>query len=137
MTVTREELSEYYKSLDDEALLDLYLSGELTPLAQGVASDELRRRGINHAELSKDAGAPKGTTPRRDLVMLTRLWTPIEAEMLRARLHAEGVNAFVFDAQIVQTTALMPLAFGGVRVMVPASQLDLAQEILRGIQAEK
>lgn len=137
MTVSREELLRYYESLNDEALLDLYLSGELTPLAVGVAGDELLRRGIEHPEPSKDAMVPRDTPFQRDLVMLTRLWTPMEAEMLRARLHAEGVNAFVADAQIVQTTALMPIAFGGVRVMVPESQLELAKEILKGVEAEQ
>jgi hypothetical protein len=144
MTVTRQSLSEYYESLNDEALRDLFHSGELTALAQEVAGTELQRRGISiqsaltpTKEPPRDEEAAKELDERGEgkLVLLAQLWTAAEAEMLRGRLNAEGVDAIIADAQVVQTTAMMSLAFGGVRVLVPESQLERARDIVKAVEA--
>src|SRR5579863_1344195 len=137
MTVTRQSLVEYYASLNDEELRRLLDSGELTALAKEVAADELRRRGIDVAAAEGDEppteeGSPTegAETGKGDLVLLARYASPMEAEMVRGRLAAEGLLAFVADAHIVQMTGLMSQAFGGVRVLIPESQLARAREIL-------
>ena len=64
--------------------------------------------------------------------MVARLLDPLEAEMLRGRLEAEGVPAMVADTQTVQINPLFyKLAVGGVRVMVPEAYLARAREIVR------
>jgi hypothetical protein len=116
MTITRQSLSEYYERLNDEALCDLFHSGELTALAQEVAGAELQHRGINIEgaiapikESLRDEEVAKELEERGEgkLVVLARLGTSTEAEMLRGRLNAAGVNAIIADAEIVQMTAIM------------------------------
>lgn len=64
-----------------------------------------------------------------DLVEVARFLTPTEAYILQGRLLADGVPAVVADAGLVQTNALLAIAVGGVRVMVPASFRSAAGEI--------
>lgn len=53
-----------------------------------------------------------------------------EADVLVAVLHAEGIDAFIPDAHMAAIRPELIGFFGGVRVMVPASQLALAHEAL-------
>ena len=66
-----------------------------------------------------------------DLVTVARMYNPLEAEMLRGRLEAEGVPAMVADTQTAQVNPFYKLAIGGVRVMVPEAYLARAREIVR------
>lgn len=73
------------------------------------------------------------TTPSHpgDYVTVANLQTATEAHLIQGALRAGGLDALVPDANISQTHSLMTVALGGVRVVVPADQLDAAQEILR------
>ena len=125
MTVTRESLSEHYTRLSDEELLRMLHSGELTSLALDVAAAELRRRDVEvPEETSKGIQKEPDKVGGNDLVLLARFLSPVEAQIAQGRLMAEGIGAVIADAETVQMTALMSLALGGVRVLVPASQLE-------------
>jgi Putative prokaryotic signal transducing protein len=69
-----------------------------------------------------------------DIVQVARFLDPMEAQILRGRLEAEGVRAMVADANMVQVNAILAPVIGGVRVLVPQSHLEHAQEIVRAIQ---
>src|SRR4029079_15331275 len=92
--VTRHTLLEQYQLLNDDELLAQFRSGELTDLAKSVAGEELQRRGL---DISNGAIEPLTETQDvsvdEDLVMIARVSTPAEAEMLRGRLEVEGVPA--------------------------------------------
>lgn len=65
------------------------------------------------------------------LITIGRYLNPWEAHVLRGRLEAEGIPAFVTnDAHAI---AAFPLsyAFGGTALQVPASRVDEARGILR------
>ncbi|MBV8746903.1 MAG: DUF2007 domain-containing protein [Xanthobacteraceae bacterium] len=140
MDVTPESLAEKFRLYNDDELLELFRSGELTEMAQTIARAELASRGIDPGR----ATAPPSRSPDQepepepdsepviqgDLVMVARMLNPIEAEMLRGRLEAEGVPAMVADTLAYQTNVLK-LALGGVRVMVPEAYLAQAREIVR------
>jgi hypothetical protein len=64
-----------------------------------------------------------------DLVEVARLLDPVEAEMLRGRLEAEGVPAMVADTHAAHM--LFRSLIGGVRVLVPEAGLERAREILK------
>jgi putative signal transducing protein len=132
--VTPQSLLEQYQLLNDDELLAQFRSGELTDLAKNVAGEELQRRGV---DLSNGAiEAPTETedaSVEGDLVMIARVSTPAEAEMLKGRLEVEGVPAVVVDAHTVQTLALFSLAVGGVRVLVPSSYADRAMAIVKSV----
>lgn len=73
------------------------------------------------------------TTPSHpgDYVTVANLQTATEAHLIQGALRAGGLDAHVPDANISQTHSLMTVALGGVRVVVPAEQLEAAQEILK------
>ena len=137
MDVTREQLSEKFKLYDDDELRALVRSGDLTELATDVASAELARRGIDTATPAAAAAPPSAAelveTPQPvidgDLVEVARMLDPVEAEMVRGRLEAEGVPAMVADTNTAHM--LFRSLIGGVRVLVPEAYLDRAREILK------
>jgi len=143
MAITRESLLDRFRLLSDKELLGLLQSGDLIDLAKEVAAEELRQRGVevakpateadtaNENALGSEDNAPTGGG---DLVLIARFFTPVEAHMLQSRLQAEGVPAVVADAQIVGVNPLLTMAVGGVRVLVPESDLERAREIVIAIE---
>jgi hypothetical protein len=138
MEVTRQNLVQHFQLLSDDELLGQFQSGELTDLAKEVAELELRGRKIDcsqpDAETSVAEEPPEhdATVDAGDLVLAARYSTAAEAYFLQARLELEGVPAVVTDAQMAQN--LVPLAIGGVRVLVPESYLARAREIALGVE---
>src|SRR5262245_11477393 len=138
MEVTRAQLSEKFKLYNDDELLKLYRSGDLTELASEIAKAELASRGIAAAtpatavppvQMSEPVATPAPVIDG-DLVMAARLFDPTEAEMLRGRLEAEGVPAIVVDTNAARTISLY-LALGGVRILVPEAYLERAREVIK------
>jgi hypothetical protein len=68
--------------------------------------------------------------PSGDYVTVANLATVTEAHLIQGALRAAGLDAHVPDAHISQTHSLMTVALGGVRVVVPAPQIDAARQIL-------
>jgi len=142
MDITAQSLAENFERLNDEALLELFRSGDLTDLARGVAAAELRKRGIDRAKPATATVAPvpeappeiPETLPGGDLVALAHFFTPIDAYLLKDRLEMEGVPAIVADANMIQTNQLLNLAIGGVRVLVSETQFERASEIAAAVQ---
>ena len=70
------------------------------------------------------------------LQICTRFLTPMDAEIFAARLNAEGVVAHVMDANTVYSDGFAGgFGTGGIRVMVPTSQMEEAQRILTAFNA--
>jgi hypothetical protein len=91
------------------------------------------QRGLTFPERERPVANVKNEPPdpvaHEDLVSVARLLTPTEAHILAARLVAEGIHAVVADANIVNANNLLFLAVGGVRVLVPKSQLSAALDV--------
>ena len=62
------------------------------------------------------------------LVEIARFGTPVEGELARTFFESYGLNPVVFDANIHVN---MDGLHTGVRLMVPADELDEALEVLR------
>ncbi len=60
---------------------------------------------------------------------------PTEAHLLVGVLEAAGLTARLADANLVQADAWMTQALGGVRVLVPASQLRRAEAVIAEFNA--
>jgi hypothetical protein len=71
----------------------------------------------------------------RDWVRVATCETPTEAHLLRGVLQAAGLTPYVADANIVQANSWMTQAVGGVRVLVPSSQLQAAREAIEDLNA--
>ena len=70
------------------------------------------------------------------LRICTRFLLPLDAEIFAARLKAEGIHALVMDADSFYANgAIGALGMGGVRVMVPETQMADAQRVLAAFNA--
>ncbi|MCH9653423.1 MAG: DUF2007 domain-containing protein [Planctomycetes bacterium] len=65
-----------------------------------------------------------------ELVTVATLNTPVEASLVRNQLEAEGIRAFLSDAETVGMVWYMGNAVGGIKVQVAESDVDRAFEIL-------
>ncbi|HEX5007079.1 MAG TPA: DUF2007 domain-containing protein [Hyphomonadaceae bacterium] len=68
---------------------------------------------------------------RRDYEVLISLASREEAEVAAAALRAEGVDAFVGNAEMANMHWGTVQAMGGLQIMVPARMLSEARTILR------
>ena len=70
------------------------------------------------------------------LQICARFVAPMDAEIFAARLNAEGLVAHVMDANSVYSDGFAGgFGTGGLRVMVPASQMEEAQRIFAAFNA--
>jgi hypothetical protein len=136
MFSSKDALIEYFSGLADDYLLETFESGTLTPLAFEIAEKELSRRGIahpafveNNEKTKVDDGAPV------ILETIARSYKSQRLEILRARLEAEGIPAFVMDGNMNQTSSLVSVALGGARLQVPRQYVAKANEILAAINS--
>ncbi len=137
MEVTREDLQATYRDLVDEELVRLLQSGTLTELAVEVAEGELRERSIvpppppepESAEAEDDTQSPD------ILVTVARFSKPMEAQILRMRLEADGIPAVIADENTIRVNWFLSNALGGVRVQVPSRKLQEAHEVMAALRA--
>ena len=128
----REELSGTFSRMSDDELLERWRSGILTDVAVELVRAELASRGIVAPEFTRLEAVDEDPGPQHDVSFVTvaRSLEPYQIEMLRARLQAEGIDAFTVDAGINQVNALISIAVGGVRLMVPRESADEARRII-------
>lgn len=123
------ELATHIQELSDEDLTRRVATGGFTDVAQDLALAELRQRGlpvpVRDAADGADEEAYLG-----DRVILERDLAPTDAHIVCALLNSAGIAADAGDANLVQTYNLLAIALGGVRIRVPASQLEDAQALL-------
>jgi hypothetical protein len=90
---------------------------------------------MDHEMPMDDEGSMDAESLMDEWVVLRNCAFMHEAELIVAVLDAEGIDAFLPDAQMASTalTGLM----GGVRVLVRASDLDEANEALSAADGEE
>src|SRR6187549_1990098 len=101
MKIDRALLESRCAELNDGELLRRIGSGELTELALEVAITEAGRRGLYLEALRENADA-RGTEIARGhgpLRICARYLLPLDAQVLAARLQAEGLTVHVMDAE--------------------------------------
>ena len=135
----RDTLAREYRNISDEELIDMWGSGKLTELAQDVAANELRTRGVDLDRLPRTTVEPDSEpgASTSGFVTVYRTLSLSEAQLLRARLAVEGFPPYVADEHTVQTDQLLAPAMGGFRVRVPREMADEARQLLSEIQAGK
>ena len=57
-----------------------------------------------------------------------------EAQIIKGRLEADGIQVFLSDNLTIDTDPLVSNAIGGVKLKVPTEDAKKAEEILRSIQ---
>lgn len=132
MHIDREQLAALFRGLSDDELLERCRT-DLTELAREIALAEATRRGLTLAARAAidDAEGVEVAHGHGPLRICARYLLPIDAQILAARLQSEGLVARVMDSDTVQANRILfgGLTVGGVRVMVPESQLEDAKRI--------
>lgn len=131
----RATLAREYERISDETLLEMLASGKLIDLAREVAAAELARRGVDPRPAAPAALEDEDGDPVSAFVTLYKTMSLSEAQLLRARLQAEGIAPYVADEHTVQTDQLLAPAMGGFRVRVPRERADEARGLLAAFQA--
>lgn len=155
MKVSSDEILARLRRLDDLELARRVENGDLTDVADSLAREELRRRGIESAAMSPvtdpepaidegDSQVDESAEHQGDgdvddeepgpLILISAHNTPTEAYILQNNLQAEGVRAVVVGAHLGQAHSFFSAGTGGVRVLVPESQLLFARQVLRNIE---
>src|SRR5690349_19261835 len=101
---------------------------ELTEVARETLRAELTKRGLYIGEL--DGTEDSDTAEFRDLVSIRTFWNLLEAELAKGFLEAAGIEAFLFDDNMVRLDWFNANALGGVKLRVDADKVEEANRIL-------
>jgi hypothetical protein len=134
MTNFEQELAEIYREFADDYLLEKWESGTLTELAMRVAGEELSRRGIPHpATPHREEGDEPETGEVITFETVAHSLNTSEMHILRARLEAEGIPAWIADANLNQ------VYLSGVarraRLLVPSKFAAAAKSIVADVRS--
>ena len=132
MQVDRIQLEQRFREMSDDELLE-HLREDLTVLAREVALAEAQRRGIylEALEVSESEAPIEVAHGHGPLTVCARYLNPLNAQVLAACLQNAGLAAQVMDSDTIFASGAYfgSLPRGGVRVMVPESQLEDALRI--------
>jgi hypothetical protein len=120
LEIDPEEFKRHYADLSDEGLLSIDRM-DLIELAQIYYDAEVASRGLHPAELATSVEPG----PKEDLVLAATFLSLEEANLGRALLRDADIPAYLENELTSAWTGT-----GGVRLMVPGSLLEQAQEIL-------
>jgi len=117
MDVSEADLTEHFRALSDEALLERLQAGTLTPLALEVAEREARSRRLEiptAAPVDTDAVAESderdGPGDDIDLVTVAQFTNPLKANVLRACLESHGIFAYVWGEHLGVANIFLSIA---------------------------
>jgi hypothetical protein len=125
----RQRLSETYAHQSDEELEKTSAEqSELTEIAREVLRAELTKRGLYEGQMEE----PVDSNPAefRDLVEIRRFWNLLEGELAKGLLEAAGIEAFLFDGNMLRMDWFNANAIGGVKLRVDARNVEEANRIL-------
>jgi hypothetical protein len=128
----RQRLAEVYSGQTDGELENVAAqSHELTEIAREALRTELTNRGLYVGQLDEDPGAEgHDETEFRDLVTIRSFWNLAEAELARGAVEAAGIEAFLFDDNMVRLDWFNANALGGVKLRVDPANVDAANGAL-------
>ncbi len=126
----RQRLSEVYSSQTDGELEQVAAqSSSLTEVAREVLGAELAKRGLSVGQLEEEEPEQHGAE-FRDLVVIRSYWNLMDAELAKGVLEAAGIEAFLFDDNMVRLDWFNANALGGVKLRVDVSNVEDANRIL-------
>ena len=124
----RRRLAEVYAAQSDGELEQVAAQmADLTAIARETLQTELAHRGLYAGELQSPEDSP--STEFRNLVVVRSYWNLLEAELAKGLLEAAGIEAFLFDDNMVRM-GFNANAFGGVQLRVDAANVEDASRIL-------
>ena len=126
----RQRLAELYSSKTDMELEQVVEEANgLTDIAREALRAELTKRGLYIGQLD-DRALDEERAEFRSLVVIRTFWNLLEAELAKGLLDSAGVEAFLFDDNMVRLDWFNANALGGVKLRVDASNVEAANRIL-------
>jgi sporulation protein YlmC with PRC-barrel domain len=126
----RQRLAELYSSKTDVELEQVTEEADgLTDIAREALRAELTKRGLYIGQLD-DRALDEESAEFRSLVVIRTFWNLLEAELAKGLLDSAGVEAFLFDDNMVRLDWFNANALGGVKLRVDASNVEAANRIL-------
>jgi hypothetical protein len=103
-------------------------ASDLTDAAREALQEELAKRGLFGGNLDE----PKDSSVEefRDLVPIRTYWNLLEAELAKGLLESAGIEAFLFDDNMVRLDWFNANALGGVKLRVDADKVEEANRVL-------
>jgi Putative prokaryotic signal transducing protein len=125
----RQRLAEVYARQSDEELEQVAAQvADLTEMARETLRTELTKRGLYVGQL--EGSWDSSATEFRDLVVIRSYWDLLEAQLAKGCLDAAGIEAFLFDDNMVRLDWFNANALGGVKLRVDAANAEAANRIL-------
>ena len=126
----RRRLAEFYAyQMDGELEKVAGQAHDLTDMAREALRAELAKRGLYVGQLEEETPEQDGAE-FRNLVVIRSFWNLMEAELAKGVLDAAGIEAFLFDDNMVRLDWFNANALGGVKLRVEASNVEAANQIL-------
>lgn len=72
-----------------------------------------------------------------DFLLLQVFTNYVDAHIVMGRLNEEGINCWLKDENIVTLGPLLTNAVGGIKLMVAATEFEMAKELLVAMETEK
>lgn len=133
----RQRLAAVYAGQTDEQLEHVAAQHtELTDTARETLRAELTKRGLYVGALDQPPDT-ETTTEFRDLVTVRTFWNLVEAELAKGLLDAAGIEAFLFDDNMVRLDWFNANALGGVKLRVDPDNAAEANRVLEEAAAEE
>jgi hypothetical protein len=119
---------EYSHRTDGELEQVAKQASDLTDAAREALQEELAKRGLFGGNLDE----PKDSSVEefRDLVPIRTYWNLLEAELAKGLLESAGIEAFLFDDNMVRLDWFNANALGGVKLRVDADKVEEANRVL-------
>ncbi len=142
MDVAEADLTEHFRALSDEALLERLRAGTLTPLALEIARREARSRTLDIAasdpaaadDALAESDEGEGHDDGIDLVTVAHFTNPLKANVLRACLESHGIFAYVWGEHLGVAHIFLSIASGGMRVQVRSDQVAEARNVIAAFE---
>ena len=127
-------LAEVYSAQSDGELEQVAAQAfDLTDVAREALRAELSKRGLYVGQLDEPRGSNQADSNEaefRDLVPIRAFWNLLEAELAKGLLESAGIQAFLFDDNMVRLDWFNANALGGVKLRVDADQVEAANRVL-------
>jgi hypothetical protein len=85
-----------------------------------------------HVDPPGDDDGPDDERPDRWVTAAT-FWTPPAAQLARIKLESEDIDCQIANENIVAADFLLAAAVGGIRILVPAQQVERARTLLAAV----
>lgn len=121
----------HFAEMSDDQLQKYSASALLDENELALLAAELNRRGLSSLGTAHDSDTgSEADTSRPSYRQLVRGLSPLNAQILLGRLHADGVDAHLSGANVVQVQPLWFYALDGVRIFVRRDHLPTAFDVI-------